>query len=279
MTPGLGSFAFRWSMGFRDRVPPAPLCAMDLVEIAAQEGFQVVQIADNHPLHLLDAEQLTQLRKAANANQITLELGASACDRETVQRYLAIAARIEAPILRVAVDKADAQKDLDGLATEFASLLPRARDVGCRIAIENHFDFPSQRIAALVDLVADDHLGVCLDVANSICAGEWPMETVQILAEKTINLHLKDYVIAPDPYGVGFRIHGAPLGTGRSDCAAILDALQRRPMSVIYEHWLPWPGNFNDARSEEEAWTRQAAKTLGGLLAPVGGGGQADAAA
>ena len=136
------------------------------------------------------------------------------------------------------------------------------KSTGIRLAIENHFNFPSRRVVELLDHVADDQVGVCLDVANSICAGEWPMETVRVLAQHTINLHLKDYVIQPDPYGVGFSIHGTPLGTGRTDIDAILDAVGRRDMSVIYEHWLPWPGSFKAAREAERDWTSKSVKRL-----------------
>lgn len=122
----------------------------------------------------------------------------------------------------------------------------------------------------MVDLLAtidDPTLGVCLDVANSICAGEWPEETVAPLAPFTINLHLKDYVITPDPYGVGFRIHGVPLGQGRAPIRWIFDQLAHCPaeMSVILEHWLPLTCGLDAASAAEGPWLDQtlaAARTF-----------------
>lgn len=262
MVPGLGSYAFRWSVGHKDRRPDTPMTAMEVLDIAHSHGLGVVQYADNLPLHKLDEAELDALAAAARAKNIALELGTQSFNAAEVRQYIGIGERIGAGILRVALDAPDAQRPVPELAADFRDLLPELKAAGIRLAIENHFNFPSRRVVEVLEHVDDDQVGVCLDVANSICAGEWPMETVEILAPHTINLHLKDYVIQPDPYGVGFSIHGAPLGTGRTDIVAVLDAVGRRDMSVIYEHWLPWPGGFEAARAAEIEWTSESAGRL-----------------
>ena len=262
MIPGLGSYAFRWSVGHKDRRPEVPMTAMEILDIAAAHGLGVVQYADNLPLHTLTEDELGALASAARDKGIALELGTQSFDADMVRRYIDIGERIGADILRVALDAPDAKRPIQELAAEFTQLLPALRAAGIRLAIENHFNFPSRRVVQLLKEVGDEQVGVCLDVANSICAGEWPMETVGILAPHTINLHLKDYVIQPDPYGVGFSIHGTPLGTGRTDIDAVLDAVGRRDMSVIYEHWLPWPGSFEAARNAEIEWTATSVDRL-----------------
>lgn len=267
MTPGLGSDAFRWSIGHKDRRPEAPMTAMDLLDVAAEHGLGVVQYADNLPLGDLGGGALGALADAARDRGIALELGTQSFDAAEVRRHIGIGERIGARILRVALDAPDAAKPVERLAAEFSGLLPDLRAAGIRLAIENHLNFPSRRVIALLDIVADPQMGVCLDVANSICAGEWPMGTVGILAPHAINLHLKDYVIVPDPYGVGFRIQGAPFGEGRLNPGAVLSALGDRDMSVIYEHWLPWPGTFEAARGEERDWTARGAAAFRRLLA------------
>ncbi|WP_373236271.1 sugar phosphate isomerase/epimerase family protein [Cohaesibacter celericrescens] len=257
MTLGLGTYMFRWSIGHKDLVPDKPLTPMDILTIADTHGFKVVQYADNMPLETLSDEALQILYKTSCDKGIALELGTESFDADEVARNIDLAGRIDAKILRIALDTKDAAKPVSELAAEFTELLPQAKENGVRLAIENHFNFPSRRLVELLDVIADDSLGVCLDVANSICAGEWPMETVGILAPFTINLHLKDYVIIPDAYGVGFRIYGCPLGTGKLDIDAVMKALQHCPgdMSVILEHWLP---KTNDdlvaARAKEHEW-------------------------
>lgn len=267
MKLGLGSYAFRWSIGIKDQRPDRPMTAFEVLDAAHGYGLAVVQYADNMPLDRLSEADHHRLAEAAAAKGIALELGTQSFDADEVSRYVEIGRRLDARILRVALDAEDARVAVPDLAEELRPLLDRARAAGMRIAIENHFNYPSPRMVDLLGTVGDDTLGVCLDVANSICAGEWPEETVRLLAPYAINLHLKDYVITPDTYGVGFTIHGVPLGQGRAPIPWILDQLAHcaPDMSVILEHWLPMGGDVTKARAEEIPWLDQtvaAAKTF-----------------
>ena len=253
--PGLGSYAFRWSIGHGDRVPPRPMTAMAVLEFGVAHGARVVQFADNMNLHRLDDGALDALLTRAGDAGTALEVGLQGFDQAMVSRYIDIARRLDARILRIALDGADAEADQSVLAGALRGAVGEAKAAGARIAIENHFGYPSPLLVRLLDRVGDDALGVCLDVGNSICAGEWPEETVRLLGPRAINLHLKDYDIVPDRYGVGFRVEGVPFGTGRTDAATVLGGLAERPaMSMIYEHWLPWPGDFETAAAQEREW-------------------------
>jgi sugar phosphate isomerase/epimerase len=264
---GLGSYAFRWSIGIKDIRPAQPMTAMDVLEIAHGHGLSVVQYADNLPLDRLTPAEHLALKQRADAYGMSLELGTQSFDAGELARYIPIGERIGSKILRVALDAEDALVPISELSAQIRELLPDGKRAGLRFAIENHFNYPSPRMVELLDAVADDALGVCLDVANSICAGEWPMTTVNMLAPYAINLHLKDYQITPDPYGVGFRIHGTPLGEGRAEIEQILDCLSHCPddMSVILEHWLPQTDDMDATRRMEHEWlgrTVAAAKRL-----------------
>lgn len=267
MTLGLGSYSFRWSIGHKGLNPASPMTPADLLDVAAKHKLGIVQYADNMPLSALSNAELDALKAKAQSLGIQIELGTQSFDATEVAQYIDIAARLDARILRVALDGPDAEKPIADLATEFKALLPNAERANVRIAIENHFNYPAPRMVTLLEAIGSDRVGVCLDVANSICAGEWPMETVNTLADHTINLHLKDYVIVPDPYGVGFVIHGCPLGQGRTDSRAVLDALPDTEMSVIMEHWLPRSDDMEAARRAEHDWVAQsvayARETLG----------------
>ncbi|MCJ8150808.1 sugar phosphate isomerase/epimerase (plasmid) [Shinella sp. H4-D48] len=267
MKLGLGSYAFRWSIGIKDLRPAKPMTAMEVLEIAHQHGLSLVQYADNLPLDRLTAEDHLALKARADSYDMTLELGTQSFDAEELARYIPIGERIGSKILRVALDAEDALIPIPELAAQIRELLPDGKRAGLRFAIENHFNYPSPRMVALLDAVSDEALGVCLDVANSICAGEWPITTVKMLAPYTINLHLKDYDITPDPYGVGFGIHGTPLSEGRAEIEEILAMLTHCPddMSVILEHWLPQSGDMEETRQMEHVWlgrTVAAAKRL-----------------
>ncbi|PLW76567.1 sugar phosphate isomerase/epimerase family protein [Cohaesibacter celericrescens] len=265
MKLGLGSYAFRWSIGIKDRIPVKPMTAFDVLDEADNYGLGVVQYADNMPLDQLSESEHYRLFEQAQEKGIALELGTQSFHAEEIDRYLIIGKRLNTKILRVALDAADALVPVADLVEQMRPLLETARQANIRIAIENHFNFPSPRMVELLEAVNDETLGVCLDVANSICAGEWPEETIRLLAPYTINFHLKDYVIIPDNYGVGFDISGVPLGQGRAPIPWILDQLAHcdPDMSVLLEHWLP----YNLAAQERE-WLDQtvaaAKQILGG---------------
>lgn len=259
MRPGLGTYAYRWSIGLKDRMPETPMTPLQVLDAAQALGLDLVQYADNMPLHVLSDDALDTLAVTARAKGIDLEVGTQCFDADDVARYIGIGRRIGAPLLRVALDAEDSRTPVPELAAQMRDLLADARAAGMRIAIENHFNYPSRQMVDLLDTVADPTLGVCLDVANSICAGEWPEETVRLLAPYTINLHLKDYVIDPDPYGVGFYIRGVPLGQGRAPIPWILDQLAHcaPDMSVILEHWLPGGQDMAAVRASEQVWIEQ----------------------
>lgn len=268
MRLGLGSYAFRWSIGIKDQQPPQPMTAMELLEIAHGHGLEVVQYADNMPLDRLDADEHLALKARADSYGMTLELGTQSFDAAELARYIPIGQRIGSTILRVALDAEDAAIPVPDLAAQLRELLPDGKRAGLRFAIENHFNYPSARMVKLLDAVADPALGVCLDVANSICAGEWPVETVRMLAPYAINLHFKDYQITPDPYGVGFRIHGTPLGEGRAELSWVLEQLPHCPpaMSCILEHWLPQSDHMAQTRALEHDWLARSVAAARRLL-------------
>ena len=65
MKIGLGSYSLRWSIGFKDLVPPAPMSAMECLDFAVAEGCEVVQFADNLPLDRLTTAEQTALAQRA----------------------------------------------------------------------------------------------------------------------------------------------------------------------------------------------------------------------
>ena len=262
MKLGLGSYAYRWSIGHKDRVPSKPLDCLELLDITSKLGLGVLQIADNMPVHNITNQTLDNLSESAKSRGIDLEIGLQSFSPETTKEYLQIAERLDAKILRIALDGNDVQTSDDNIAREFKNILPIAEKIKCKLAIENHFAFPSTRMANIIKLVDHDYLGACLDVANSICAGEWPDETIDCLADHTINLHIKDYHFKLDPYGVGFCIEGAPMGDGLTNIQSLLSKFIDKEISVLYEHWLPWPGNFKDAKKNEDKWTAKGASYL-----------------
>ena len=159
MKLGLGSYSYRWSIGHKDRVPPKPLSCLELLEITSKLGLDVLQIADNMPIHTIASETLSELSNSANKLGINLEIGLQSFSPETTKEYLQIAERLDARILRIALDGNDVRTSDDDIAKEFKKILPIAEKIKCKLAIENHFAFPSMRMANIIKLVDHEYLG------------------------------------------------------------------------------------------------------------------------
>ncbi|WKL30090.1 hypothetical protein Q1M65_24475 [Sinorhizobium meliloti] len=155
MKLGLGSYAFRWSIGIKDLQPVRPMTAVEVLEIAHAHGLSVVQYADNLPLDRLTPAQQLALRERADSYGMALELGTQSFDAEELGRYIPIGERIGSGILRVALDAADAQIPVHELAAQIREILPDGKRSGLRFAIENHFNYPSPRMVELLEAVAD----------------------------------------------------------------------------------------------------------------------------
>ncbi|WFE89858.1 TIM barrel protein [Roseibium porphyridii] len=259
---GLGSFSYRWSCGFKDRIPEKPLGLLDLLDRAELANLSLVQFADNIPLHERDNGEIAELATESKAKGISVELGlAGATDTASLTTYLGYANQLDCELIRVSLDATDLQKGQCQLVAELKEIEQSLVDQSVRIAFENHFAISSPELASLVQRLDSDRFGVCLDVANSICAGEWPLETVNILAPFAINLHLKDCRFVPDPYGVGFKVEGVPLGKGIVDIGAVFDRLRpdERGINIILEHWLPWECDQAALSKREDEWVLESA--------------------
>ena len=254
MRLGLGSYAYRWSIGIGDRIPLRPLTPADLARRAHRHGLSVVQIADNLPLDRQSDMALDELKVAARQVGVAIELGFSGLTSGRIHTYLDLAERLDARLIRASPDAADSHRAPEAIADEIIGVEPRLESSGVKLAIENHFHLPSPMLRRIVEAVSSASVGVCLDVANSIAVGEWPAETIRVLAPFAFNLHLKDYRIEIDPYGVGLSFVGAPLGAGLTDIPGVLSVVAGRDCSVILEHWLPWAGSVEVSAAAEEEW-------------------------
>ena len=101
MKLGISSWSLPWSLGVPGYPrPPRPLDAIGLLEKAVEADVNVAQIADNLPLHELPQPELDRLREGARARGLTLEAGTRGLEPEHLARYITIAQRIGARVLR-----------------------------------------------------------------------------------------------------------------------------------------------------------------------------------
>jgi sugar phosphate isomerase/epimerase len=223
---------------------------------------KLLQIGDNLPLHTFDSARVDRFSERAKAEGVRLEIGARRLTVERVAEYAAIARRVGAALLRFVVDDADfhpSPDEVTAILRECAPLLG-----GLTLGIENHDRFSAATLRAMIEAAACDRIGVCLDTANSLGAGEGLEHVADILAPLTVNLHIKDFRIARVPYLMGFTVAGRPAGRGSVNVPALLARLApfQRCHTAILELWTPPEPQLADTIGKEAAWAAESLSFL-----------------
>ena len=103
---------------------------------------------------------------------------------------------------------------------------------GILLAVENHKDYRSDELVALMRTLESPHVGVCVDTGNNLALLEEPLATVEALAPWAFSCHLKD--MAVDEHPEGFLLSEVPLGEGFLDLARIASVLRRRRPAIRF---------------------------------------------
>jgi sugar phosphate isomerase/epimerase len=260
MRLGLGSYAFRWSIGTPAFRPDSPATLADVLDETAKLGCSLLQIADSVELEAMSISEMREFRAHAEDLGVRLQTGTSGLTNERMLRYLAITGFLGGSLVRLVLDSDDARPGRVGAETILRSLAGRFEDEGVVIAIENHFLIPSPELVEIIENVASPALGVCLDTANSVMIGEWPRATIELLSPFALCMHLKDYAVIPDENGVGGHVVGKPLGEGSLDIQGALAAVRpaderlHGELAVVLEQWLPLHEDPKTTVEEERRW-------------------------
>lgn len=269
---GLSSYTYPWAVGVPGDVPAQPLTATQLVQRAARLGVPVVQLADNLPLHLMDEKPLLALRDVATDAGVRIEVGTRGIEAFHLERYLELAVFFGSPILRVITDAAGhepAPAEIVSLLREHELAFRRAEVV---LAIENHDRLSSVVLAAVVEALGTQWVGICLDTVNSLGALEGPAVVIETLGPLAVNVHVKDFDIVRSHANLGFDVRGCPVGAGRLDLRQLFSRLgDRMPvLTAVIELWTPHQDSLADTVALERDWAEQSVQTLSREVLLVG---------
>lgn len=280
MRAGISSFAFGWAVqaGLFDE--------QALLAFARRHGVGVVQVADNLAVHAMPPPRLAAFVDAAESAGIEIELGARMLTRAHLETYLDLCGRCRSRLLRFVVDAAGYEPSAETVIALVKKAAPAIEAAGVTLAIENHDRFPAATLRHIVQAIGSPAVGVCLDTANSLGAGEGLVEVLRELAALTVNLHVKDVAIARFPHMMGFTVEGRALGRGQlalREAIARVDAGARgQCRTAVLEGWTPpispvaTTGAALDAARRatietELAWAAEGIATLAAWLADADG--------
>ncbi len=258
MKLGLSSYTFGWAVGVPGHAPARPLDEHGLLDHCVAHGVSLLQVGDNLPLHTFNDARLQRFADRAARDGVQLEVGARGLTLARVAQYAALARRLNAKLIRLVIDETDYHPTPDGAARLLRDSVPLLD--GLTLGIENHDRFPSATLRKMIESAGSDRIGICLDTANSLGAGEGLDTVIRELGPLTVNLHIKDFAIARVPHLMGFNVEGRPAGQGFLDVPRLLPQLApfTRCQTAVIELWTPPEPKLEDTIAKEAAWAGQS---------------------
>jgi sugar phosphate isomerase/epimerase len=192
-----------------------------------------------------------------------VQLGTKTLDAVLIAAHVTRAARTPSRMLRVVLEEEGTSPPPPAqLASLLAAVWPCLSEAGVRLAIENHFDIPSSRLAEAVRPYPPGQVGFCVDTANSLRNFESPEAVLELLGPRAYCYHVKDFTVAG--HLLGFTVGGAPLGKGKLDLDGVLDRILARDPepSLFVENWVPPGGNRDTDIAEDARWLAEGADEL-----------------
>ncbi len=267
MRIGIGTYAMAWSIGVPGYEPEDPMDIYGFLEFVHSKGINLVQIADNLPLHIYSSEELEKIRTRAKKLNISVEVGTRGLFKENMWRYLEIASFFSSAILRVVIDSAEFKPSVAEIISIIRELVPDLKEKKIKLAIENHDRLKAGQFCEIIESVNSDFVGICLDSVNSIGADEGFQVVFDLLAKYTINFHLKDYTISRKPHMMGFDITGTPAGQGMMPLEKVLATLSEmgKTDSIILELWPNPESSLEKTIEKERRWIDESMEYLNNL--------------
>ena len=268
MRLGISSWTYTWAIGVPGHPPERPMDAMGLLARAAELGVRVVQFADNLPLDQLSSPELDAFERRASELDVRVEVGTRGIGHDNLRTYLQLAERLESSILRVVIDTADHQPDVDEVVDIIKAIIPEFERGGVCLAIENHDRFKAKTLAGIVERIGSQHVGICLDTVNSFGALEGPEVVLEALGPLVVNLHVKDFAIFRANHLMGFAVEGRPAGQGRLNVPWLLEELFGLGLdpNAVLELWTSPEETLSATIAKEDAWAVKSVEYLRTLI-------------
>lgn len=252
---GLSTYAYFWRWSTRN---PEPMGLEQMLEDTRSLGADLYQICDYPPLDGMSLDELDQIRRLTLDLGLSLELGTRGVRPDHLLRYLDIAERLGARLVRSMVQTSPGEPSLAEVPELLAQVLPEFERRGVTLALETYEQVPTASLVEVVASVGHPSLGIVLDPGNCVAALELPRDVIARTAPYVKNLHVKDFAFSRRDGWVGFTYAGTPLGEGLLDYDDMVEQIrpEERGINQVIEHWLPWTNDLSETIRLEQQWTQ-----------------------
>lgn len=238
---GIGSFAYRYAVGFENFTSPDPMSIESFLQQAASLDYEGVQICENTAYSTLDEDRLIRIKDKAAELNLFIEIGMNGLTYQNVQKHIYLAGLLDSRFIRIVIggtrpgQKPNADMVKENAVTILKKIIPDIENNNLMVGIENHFDLPTNDLVEIVEKVDCKRVGLIYDTTNGLGFNEDPYYTLKIMAPYLFSIHLKDYHIRK--VEAGYLITGTILGRGWLDVENILtQAVKANPViSIILE--------------------------------------------
>ena len=118
------------------------------------------------------------------------------------------------------------QQHVNESKQSIAAAVPLLEKYRIPLGLENHKDWTTDEMVAIMKQYSSEYFGVCLDFGNNISLlDDKPMETIEKLAPYTVTTHLKDMAVDTDTEG--FLMSEVLLGNGYLDLPRAIRLVQQ----------------------------------------------------
>jgi len=231
MLLGLDSYSYHLAFGrHEDFRPTKPINIFDFINKVSDLRLAGLQI---DPMHLTsnDTIFLQKIRQKADSKNLFIEYGVASVHRDVIEEGVRICNILDSPILRTFIgydrysSAIDLRDKIDLAVKEIRASLKILEKGNVKLAIENHGDVNSFELVKIIEEINHPNVGICLDVGNSLCTLENPLEALERMAPFAVTTHFKDYTVKMTNYGC--KIVGVELGQGVLPLEIMLDIIEQ----------------------------------------------------
>ena len=157
---------------------------------------------------------------------------------------------------------------LEKLTKMFKEAVKVAEEMNIKMAVENHFDFDSDELLALIEDVGSPYFGLTFDTGNFTRLLDEPVKAMEKLGKYVFATHVKDVKITPNtPADEWFFFSSVPVGDGYINIPKIAKMLNK----LDYQGLLAVELDFThpEFAGQEDAAVEKSVKYLQKLVTEI----------